>query len=210
MKIQEWLMASNLWDMLEIVDDKRKKILFAIACCRSTWHLMIDKRSCEAIELAEQLVDNQPPPSNLDKIRQAADDASYNFENTNCQVYYAAYAAHTIICATVQPEIYNGPFNISNIDGAIIASIRIIYSPNILCEILRNIYHPSPPNILTNPNIVNLATVAYNDFTCLPILADAIEEINGPNEASDHLRTPGPHYRGWWSLDLLLTKPPVP
>jgi hypothetical protein len=52
-----------------------------------------------------------------------------------------------------------------------------------------------------------IAQGIYNDrtFDQLPIVADALEEA-GCQEQSilDHLRSPGPHVRGCWPLDLIL------
>jgi hypothetical protein len=43
------------------------------------------------------------------------------------------------------------------------------------------------------------------NVTFLAILADALEEAGGAEQALlDHLRSPGPHVRGCWPLDLLL------
>jgi len=43
------------------------------------------------------------------------------------------------------------------------------------------------------------------DKTRLAILADALEETGLTNaDILDHLRGPGPHYRGCWSVDLIL------
>ena len=59
----------------------------------------------------------------------------------------------------------------------------------------------------TTPALVQLTQGIYDDrrFEDLPILADALEEA-GCQEQSilDHLRSPGPHVRGCWPLDLIL------
>jgi hypothetical protein len=36
------------------------------------------------------------------------------------------------------------------------------------------------------------------------VLADALEEASAAEEVSAHLRTPGPHWRGCWCLDIIL------
>jgi hypothetical protein len=44
-------------------------------------------------------------------------------------------------------------------------------------------------------------------FDHLPVLADALEDAGCTNaELLGHLRGPGPHVRGCWALDLLLSK----
>ena len=56
---------------------------------------------------------------------------------------------------------------------------------------------------------VKLARGAYEDraFDRLPVLSDALEEA-GCTDANilSHLRSPGPHVRGCWALDLVLCK----
>jgi hypothetical protein len=57
--------------------------------------------------------------------------------------------------------------------------------------------------------VVDIAQAIYNDraFDRLPILADALEDAGCTDaELLGHLRGPGPHVRGCWALDLLLTK----
>jgi hypothetical protein len=57
--------------------------------------------------------------------------------------------------------------------------------------------------------IPKLARAIYTDrtFTDLPILADCLEESGCHNqEILNHLRSPRPHCRGCWPLDLILGK----
>jgi hypothetical protein len=56
---------------------------------------------------------------------------------------------------------------------------------------------------------VALARQAYQseDFSLLPILADALQDAGCDNEyILDHCRGPGPHARGCWVIDLVLGK----
>jgi hypothetical protein len=82
-------------------------------------------------------------------------------------------------------------------------------------NILRDVVNPWPPvfssRLLTwnDGTVPRLAKAIYQakDFGSLPVLADACEESgDAPLELVAHLRSPGPHYRGMWSLDLLLGK----
>jgi hypothetical protein len=57
--------------------------------------------------------------------------------------------------------------------------------------------------------IRRLAQAAYDEgaFDHLPILADALEEAGCTDEAIlTHLRSPGPHVRGCWVVDLILAR----
>jgi len=61
--------------------------------------------------------------------------------------------------------------------------------------------------------VVSLARAAYDerhlpsgelDPSRLAVLADALEEAGAPTELAEHLRSPGPHVRGCWAVDLCL------
>jgi hypothetical protein len=64
--------------------------------------------------------------------------------------------------------------------------------------------------------VTSLAQAGYNerltptgslDPTRLAVLADALEEVGCTDQAIlDHLRSPGPHVRGCWPVDLVLAK----
>jgi hypothetical protein len=71
------------------------------------------------------------------------------------------------------------------------------------------------PNWLTTTAAVSLAGAAYDeralpsaelDRLRLAILADALEETGAADELIAHLRSPGPHVRGCWAVDLILGK----
>jgi hypothetical protein len=72
---------------------------------------------------------------------------------------------------------------------------------------------PSQPLALGLPSLTaHLAVMAdtiYEEraFDCLPILADALEDAGCTSNALlGHLRSPGPHVRGCWALDLVLAR----
>ncbi len=69
------------------------------------------------------------------------------------------------------------------------------------------------------PDALQMAQAAYEgrDWTALPVIADALEEAGAGTIACScsecaashpltHLRSPGPHVRGCWALDLVLGK----
>jgi hypothetical protein len=84
----------------------------------------------------------------------------------------------------------------------------------ILSEIIRDV-SGDPFNRISDTSdpwtsvVSLLAQSIYFDraFDRLPVLADALEEA-GCNRAEvlDHCRTPGPHVRGCWVVDLILGK----
>jgi hypothetical protein len=69
------------------------------------------------------------------------------------------------------------------------------------------------PSIWKTRDVVSLANAAYVerdptghlDASRLAILSDALEEASCTDtEVLSHLRSPGPHVRGCWALDLIL------
>jgi hypothetical protein len=57
--------------------------------------------------------------------------------------------------------------------------------------------------------VPKLATAIYagRTFDELPVLADALEDAGCTDaELLGHLRSPGPHVRGCWAVDLVLGK----
>src|SRR5689334_2354181 len=59
MMAEEWLSGAVPQAMLDLLQDRdieRKLRLFMVACCRPLWHLL-EPRSREGVEMAEQFVD---------------------------------------------------------------------------------------------------------------------------------------------------------
>jgi hypothetical protein len=85
----------------------------------------------------------------------------------------------------------------------------------LVLDIFGNPFRPVliDPKCLT-PTVTSLAAAAYEerslpsgelDPTRLAVLADALEEAGCQDQSVlDHLRSPGPHVRGCWPLDLIL------
>jgi hypothetical protein len=158
----------------------RKLRLFACACCRRVWHLLAHPRLGEAVEVGERFADGQA--------------TAWQLRN-----------------AYKQPFIEWGAFLARGRFGRSETSVQA----DMLRDLFGNLFRPAPrePTWLTH-TVVSLARAAYDQRTLpagtldparLAVLADALEEAGCTSaDILAHLRGPGPHFRGCWSLDLLL------
>ena len=61
--------------------DKRKMRLFTIACCRNIWHLIKDKRSREAVEVADRFIEGKATSQEVEDALEGAIDATFDAIN---------------------------------------------------------------------------------------------------------------------------------
>src|SRR5688500_1854186 len=83
MSEDKWLRAAEPRLLLRVLKNRRtdrKRRLFACACCRRVWPLMMDPRSRAAVEVAEQYADGRASNEMLEiaflAAREAAEMAS--------------------------------------------------------------------------------------------------------------------------------------
>jgi hypothetical protein len=228
----EWLNCSDPKVMLEYLRDKtsdRKFRLFAVACCRRVERYFEDDCCLRAVDLVEQYVDGKANiellRSAVRKVEEITDDipsarvarnaadvdfggiTAGDYENAVQSAFTASEEAAEI-CLDFDNEPLTKPnaFDRERIEQ---------------CDLLRGIIgNPFRP-ITLNPavlawndaTVVRLARAAYEerqlpsgefDLHRLAVLADALEEAGAPDELVANLRSPGPHVRGCWAVDLCL------
>jgi hypothetical protein len=228
-----WLACKDPKPMLEFLRGKaseRKLRLFAVACCRRIEHLITDRRSQSALEFIERL-DGEIAAKRRDweacrrKSVQANKDAYVRMMVDKCRdasLAYANYAAQSADATLATDPVAAANFTITRIGFALSAAIRAQkverrWQAQLLRDIVGNPFLPvSLPPAWLAPVVDALARAAYEerdlpsgefDLARLTVLADALEEA-GCTEQSilDHLRSPGPHVRGCWAVDLILAK----
>jgi hypothetical protein len=223
----EWLACTDPEPMLRFRKEKvsdRKLRLFACACCRLIWHLLVDGRSRQAVEVAERYADQLTGEEELLHAQEEATQVAGKL--VRAEAHAAASAARTEITpitpvsvawqttwALVRSRVEDVSRQIAQreaVRGAAWAELA-----DLLRDLLGNLFHPIALNpAWRTPTTVSLAQAAYEERSLpsgtldpdrLAVLADALEEA-GCSDADllGHLRGPGPHFRGCWALDLVL------
>jgi hypothetical protein len=229
----EWLACTDPGPMLEFLRGKasdRKLRLFACACCRHVWDLLLDERSRKAIDAAEQYADGQISVENLAIIRNAARSARKTVKRTIplagfSPAFNAARAADTVVEDSVESAVAAVGWVASAIGNQAMPdpagsdfddTYEAIQHYKMFCAspLLRELFGNPFQTVTLNqswlaPNVVSFAQAIYEDraFGRMPELADALEEAGCDNpEILAHCRQPGPHVRGCWVVDAVLGK----
>jgi hypothetical protein len=227
---QEWLTCKDPQPMLEFLVGKasdRKLRLFAVACCRRIWHLLVDPRSRLAVETAERFADGSATEVQLETASDAActvwdsdmeraSPGGDELEQADDSLrYLASMAAYNVALpvrwwgaapAFVAPhEVAREVTTNAEAEGAA------------QCALLRDIFGKAFHEVRLKRNwlesndatIPKLAQLIYDErrFEDLPMMADALLDAGCTSAAIlNHCRSDEPHVRGCWVLDLLLAK----
>jgi hypothetical protein len=229
----EWLACGEPWSLLAFLGGKasdRKRRLFACACCRRIWCLSSDPDTewRRAVEIAERYADGAEPLAALRavRVRDYRSEPEYNplwsmwpavasallpVANAFATARAARVAAHNH--ALRQPAGVREAFERTGGEQSAQAEL--------LRDILGNPFRPASacdPAWLARKvgAVAQLAQTAYDDrrlpkgtleMANLVLLADALEDSGCTDtELLGHLRSPGPHVRGCWAVDLVLGK----
>jgi hypothetical protein len=215
---KEWLNSSNPDEMLLFLGgtgraSERKLRLFAIACCRCMWHMIRNERTRRAVKTAERFVDGLAKENELQAAWAEAMTVCW-FRGTSNRAAGDAAATAAQVATTVMavPEV-------GIVLRGVMQALRHAENGNLsifLRDIFFNPFRPKPaiPAVVLAWNsgcVVKLASSMYEekDFSQerMGVLADALEEAGVTNEdVLAHLRSPGPHSRGCWAVDLVLGK----
>ena len=211
-----WLTCVDPTPMLEFLRGKvsdRKLWLVACACCRGIWSKLVDSRR-RVVEAAERYADRLTTRRELRAVARAAMrryrvDADPALRAGSASLGELARAAKD--AASVAS--FNRLFEKHESD----ADSLPLDQANCLRDIIGNPYRPVVLDpAWRTPTVTALARAAYEerelpagtlDVARLAILADALEDAGcGDEQILDHLRGPGPHVRGCFVLDALLSK----
>ena len=218
----EWLECNDPTPMLEFLREKasdRKLRLFAVACCRRVWHLLVDERSREAVDVAERFADGAATDQELEDAKSNAWEFSLHIVHEDERFFdldqNALDAADAPAWAAEWSVDYGSEYGGCPL-RVVVATQRALGTAegNTQADLVRCIFgNPFRPVTIDpawlTPGVVELARTIYEDraFDRMPELADALEQAGCANpDILAHCREPGPHVRGCWMVDLLLGK----
>jgi hypothetical protein len=221
---EEWMASTNSSKMLVFLHEKvsnRKLRLFICACCRSSWHLLADKRSRQAVVMSESFADGVASKKNLDtalanakaalrtlrtRMAEIANRPGVSPKDEELQLAWNSLGVVGAAQLAVEGDAWRSALHVAE-NGE---TSERTGSYSFLHEIFGNPFRPIAfeANWLTS-TVVALATAIYRDraFDRMPILADALQDAGCENEdILNHCRGAGNHVRGCWVVDLLLRK----
>jgi hypothetical protein len=213
---------------------QRKRRLFGCACCRRMWRRLGDERSRSAVSVAERYADREATRDELNAAWAGACEAARDAlaavtrawfltrtKMSNLLVAYAATeAAEDWVTLGGDKRVAETPTVVTATGGATAGAGKAEQAA-ILRDIFGNPSRPSPPlspAVLAwnDRTVPRLAQAAYDERRLpegtldpgrLGILADALLDAGCADEGLlAHLRSPGPHVRGCWAVDLILGK----
>jgi hypothetical protein len=219
---QEWIACTDPTPMLEFAPggaSERKLRLFAAACCRRVWHLLVDVRSREAVEVAERFADGAATDQELEDAKSNAwefsDHISYDERlcaldaNDNARNAFDAPASAAEWSVDYRSSEYGGcPLRV------VVATQRALGTAegDAQADLVRCFFGSPFRPISLDPAwqtmpVLALAQAIYSErsFERMLELTDALEEA-GCHDADilAHCRGSGPYVRGCWVVDLLL------
>lgn len=206
-----WLTTTHLSDLFQefftqediglSLLSERKLRLFACVCARHFTPLLFDKRSEDAIEIAEWFCDSKAEVNDLLQAESSAREVVGKYRGV------AAHAAEAVANALNSSSLSAASAVSEEIREGTSRDEEIANRCDLLRDIFGNPFSPieSDPRWRTS-NVVDLAQVIYDEraFEKMPILSDALMDAScDSEEIIAHCRGDGPHVRGCWVVDLL-------
>ncbi len=185
-------------DVLGRSPSTRKLRLFAVACCNLIRHLLHDPRSQDAVMVAERHADGMATDTELAAARAAAWAVVGSISERVSLT--TAHAAWNITWQSAYGAAFGADYYT---EGFIQGAERCAMMRHIIGNPFRS---PIIESGWLTTSVIEMTEAIYSEraFDRLPLLADALEDA-GCTDADilAHCRSPGPHVRGCWVVDLL-------
>lgn len=176
--------------------------LFACACVRRVWHRLENESDRHVIVVAENFADG---------LASAAAMETAAIEATSAAAWAAGNSAPGAASGT---SFWAGSLDVTR--GGASWNEVMPMQIGILRDIVSNPFRPRPAfsDDWRTPLALSIGTAIYQDRAetgeldeiGLLMLSDVLEDVGCTGEVLDHLRSPGPHVRGCWAIDLILGK----
>jgi hypothetical protein len=220
----EWLACDDPSGMLAFLEGKitkRKCLLFACACERRLWEQPDCER--EKVEASERYADGEGPADDVLAALEAIGIDGVTLESVtemdpvdwaeDCAQDSADFAANAARKEAMSDE------DEYEDEGAwdVAFQAERVAQAALLRDVVGDPFRtPSVARAWLTPDVTSLAETAYTERSSssgeldpqrLAVLADALEEAGCTDaDVLAHLRSPGPHVRGCWAVDLILGK----
>jgi hypothetical protein len=206
--------------MLEFVRGKtseRKLRLFSCACARRFWLLLPDAHTRAVVRVSERYADGLRSRKELDSVAEGASVGAFWLYTRARQPQSspdsrAEIEATRIAQSTADPDAWSSAEGVLKyLAGSQHLSARATDAVQYVFDIFGDPFRKewAPVFQWRDDTILELAQTVYQrrTYRSLPLLADALEDA-GCTDAKllGHLRSPGPHVRGCWAVDLVLGK----
>jgi hypothetical protein len=218
----EWVACTDPVKILEFLQGKtsdRKLRLFAVACCRRVWGLLVNFHSREVLFCSERYADGQDTKEQMKQYRRKAMTVARGKRKRDVKKW-AAEAATAAASVDIYAYFSYILYKLRDAQGETNTTRESTIQAGLLLDLLGNPFRPAPldPDWLTwkDGTIPRLAQAIYEDRELpsghldqdrLAVLGDALEDAGCSDpDILGHCRGPGPHVRGCWLIDLLLGK----
>jgi hypothetical protein len=203
----EWLACSDPAPLFRYVEEgakDRKLRLFAVACCRSIWHLITHEEARTVVETAERYADRPSKELNLWSGPGNLLPDQWPDTPATRAAWETAYANARVSARRARAFAVDAVRASGGIAERMAEWQR-------QCALIRCIFgdpfaRKNIDRTWVTPTTKKMAELAYEErrFDDLPILADALEDAGCDNaDILNHCRQPGEHVRGCWVVDLL-------
>jgi hypothetical protein len=213
----EWLASQNAGSLLQHLSGRvgpRKVRLAVCGCLRAArvWALLTSPAGRRAVEVSEAFADGAAGVKELGEARKRANAATVPIRQKKEPSKAIAWLANRACLQDSKLLGFGFPLIVREL-----TQIRKLLPAELPRDVLGNPFRTSHvQSAWLTSTLTSLATAAYEerslpsgelDITRLAVLADALEDVGCQDAAIlGHLRSPGPHVRGCWAVDLLLGK----
>jgi hypothetical protein len=223
----EWLACAGNADWREFLDDmqaclkgrcsERQLRLFAFACCRHINPQYPDRRSIQALDIAERYVDGRASEEEYEAAYNKSKEVLYEFQvilnEVGCLSPGEPSAAANVIDTAVvfakrcSELAWGASYVAYYVQRLGDHESERRWQAQVLCDIVGE-FEPLPEfNRHWRTDAASaLAGQMYEsrEFSAMPGLADALQEAGcGNGQILGHCRGPGLHVRGCWVVDLV-------